>query len=98
MYRRFGDEIIDKMSINNAKLQDFPTKGKIEVGMDADLGLFKEDDQMRINENHGKCDYSIYEGLYSSGEFIHVLRRGEFILKNRKVNDSKGKLLNCGEK
>ena len=98
MYRRFGDEIIDKMSLNNAKLQDFPTKGKIEVGMDADLGFFKEDDQMRIKENHGKCDYSIYEGLYSAGEFIHVLRRGEFILKNRKVNDLKGKLLNCGEK
>ena len=98
MYRRFGEEIIDKMSINNAKLQDFPTKGKIEVGMDADLGLFKEDDQMRIKENHGRCDYSIYEGLYSAGEFIHVLRRGEFILKNRNIIDSKGKLLNCGEK
>ena len=98
MYRRFGDEIIDKMSINNAKLQDFPTKGEIKVGMDADLSLFKEDDQLRVSMNHGKCDYSIYEGLYCAGEFEHVLRRGSFILKDRKIIDSKGKLLNCGEK
>lgn len=98
MYRRFGDEIIDKMSINSAKLQDFPTKGQIKVGLDADLGLFKEDDQKLVSENHGKCDYSIYDGLYTSGEFRHVLRRGKFILKDRKIIDTKGKLLNCGEK
>ena len=98
MYRRFGEEIIDKMSINSAKLQDFPTKGEIKVGLDADLGLFKYDDQKLIKEIHGKCDYSIYDGLYSAGEFIDVLRRGQFILKDRKIIDSKGKLLNCGEK
>ena len=98
MYRRFGEEIIDKISINSAKLQDFPTKGEIKVGLDADLGLFKYDDQKLIKENHGKCDYSIYDGLYSAGEFIDVLRRGQFILKDRKIIDSKGKLLNCGEK
>ena len=98
MYRRFGDEIIDKMSINNARLQDFPTKGELKVGLDADVALFKEDMDAVVRENHGKCDYSIYDGLISSGEFIHVLRRGEFILKNRKIIDSKGKLLMCGEK
>lgn len=98
MYRRFGDEIIDKMSINSAKLQDFPTKGELKVGMDADIGVFKDNDELRVNENHGKCDYSIYDGLYTAGEFVHVLRRGQFILKDRKVIDTKGKLLNCGEK
>lgn len=97
MYRRFGDEIIDKMSINTAKIQDFPTKGELKVGMDADVSIFKEDDSMVINSNHGKCDYSIYEGLISAGEFVHVLRRGAFVLKDRKLIESKGKLLNCGE-
>ena len=98
MYRRFGDEIIEKMSINSAKLQDFPTKGELKVGMDADIGIFKDNDELRVNENHSKCDYSIYEGLYTAGEFVYVLRRGEFILSNRKIIDSKGKLINCGEK
>lgn len=97
MYRRFGDEIIDKMSINTAKIQDFPTKGELKVGMDADVSIFKDDDSMVINSNHGKCDYSIYEGLVSAGEFVHVLRRGVFVLKDRKLIESKGKLLNCGE-
>lgn len=97
MYRRFGDEIIDKMSINTAKIQDFPTKGELKVGMDADVSIFKDDDSMFINSNHGKCDYSIYEGLISAGEFVHVLRRGVFVLKDRKLIESKGKLLNCGE-
>jgi len=98
MYRRFGDEIIDKMSINTAKIQDFPTKGELKVGMDADVSIFKDDDSMVVNSNHGKCDYSIYEGLISGGEFVHVLRRGTFVLRNRKLLESKGKLLNCGEK
>lgn len=98
MYRRFGEPIINKMSINTAKIQDFVNKGEIKVGYDADLALFKDDDQIRIKENHGKCDYSIYEGLYGAGEFVDVIRRGTFILKNRKIIDSKGKLINCGER
>lgn len=97
MYRRFGDEIIDKMSINTARIQDFPTKGEIKVGLDADLAIFNEDDSVIENENHGKCDYSIYDGLISSGQFIHVIRRGTFVLKDRKIIESQGKLLNCGE-
>ena len=97
MYRRFGDEIIDKMSINTAKIQDFPSKGELKIGMDADVSIFREDDSMVINSNHGKCDYSIYEGLLSAGEFVHVLRRGVFVLKGKKLIESKGKLLNCGE-
>ena len=98
MYRRFGEPIINKMSINTAKIQDFVNKGEIKVDYDADLSLFKDNDQIRIKENHGKCDYSIYEGLYGAGEFIDVIRRGTFILKNRKIIDSKGKLINCGER
>ena len=98
MHRRFGDEIIDKMSRNTAKIQDFVNKGEIKVGVNADLGLYKENDLLKVSENHGKCDYSIYDGLFVSGEYIHVIRRGEFILRDRKIIDSKGKLINCGVK
>jgi len=98
MYRRFGDKIIDKMTINSAKLQDFPTKGKLEVGYDADIVLFKEQDDFFENENHGKCDYSIYDGVIGSGQFISTLVRGKYVLKNRVVVPHVGKNLNCGEK
>lgn len=98
MYRRFGDEIIDKMSINSAKLQDFPTKGQIKVGLDADLAFFKEDENHVVRENHGTCDYSIYRGLYGAGEFVHTMIRGVFVLKDRKIIPHKGKEIVCGER
>lgn len=97
MYRRFGDEIIDKMSFNSAKIQDFPTKGEIRVGMDADLSVFLEKEDYFENENHGTCDYSIYDGILGSGEFETVLVRGQYVLKNRKIVPHQGKNLNCGE-
>ena len=97
MYRRFGDEIIDKMSKNTAFLQDFPSKGELEVGKDADISIFHEIDDYFEKENHGTCDYSIYDGVIGSGEFEHVLVRGEFVLKDRRIVPHKGKEIICGE-
>lgn len=97
MYRRFGDEIINKMSINSAKVQDFPTKGEIKVGLDADIAIFNEIDDYFERENHGTCDYSIYNGILGAGEFETVLVRGAYVLKNRKLIPHSGKNLNCGE-
>lgn len=97
MYRRFGDEIIDKMSFNSAKVQDFPTKGEIKVGLDADLSIFQEKDDYFEKENHGTCDYSIYDGILGAGEFETVLVRGKYVLKNREIVAHTGKNLICGE-
>ena len=98
MYRRFGDEIIEKMSKNTGILQDFPTKGELEVGKDADISIFQEINDYFEKENHGTCDYSIYDGVLGAGEFKHVLVRGEFVLKNRVVVPHSGKEIICGEK
>ena len=97
MYRRFGDEIIDKMSKNTGILQDFPTKGTLEVGKDADISIFEEIDDYFEKENHGTCDYSIYDGIIGAGEFKHVLVRGKFVLKDRKIIPHEGKEIICGE-
>lgn len=98
MYRRFGDEIIEKMSKNTGIIQDFPTKGELEVGKDADISIFQEINDYLEKENHGTCDYSIYDGVLGAGEFKHVLVRGEFVLKNRVVVPHSGKEIICGEK
>lgn len=98
MYRRFGDEIIEKMSKNTGILQDFPTKGELEVGKDADISIFQEINDYFEKENHGTCDYSIYDGVLGAGEFKYVLVRGKFILKNRLVVPHSGKEIICGEK
>ena len=98
MYKRFGDEIIDKMSKNTGILQDFPTKGELEVGKDADISIYKEVPDFFEKENHGTCDYSIYDGVLGSGEFEHVLVRGQFVLKDRKIVPHIGKEIICGVK
>ena len=97
MYRRFGDEIIDKMSKNTGILQDFPNKGELEVGKDADISIFQEMPDYFEKENHGTCDYSIYDGVIGAGEFKHVLVRGKFVLKDRKIVPHQGKEIICGE-
>ena len=97
MYRRFGNEIINKMSKNTGILQDFPTKGELEVGKDADISIFQEIDDYFEKENHGTCDYSIYDGIIGAGEFKHVLVRGKFVLKDRKIIPHEGKEIICGE-
>ena len=98
MYRRFGDEIIEKMSKNTGILQDFPTKGELEVGKDADISVFEEINDYFEKENHGTCDYSIYDGVIGAGEFKHVLVRGQFVLRNREIVPHCGKEIICGEK
>jgi len=98
LYKRFGDEIIEKMSKNTGILQDFPTKGELEVGKDADISMFKEMSDYIEKENHGTCDYSIYDGILGSGEFMHVLVRGQYVLRDRKIVPQSGKEIICGVK
>ena len=98
LYKRFGDEIIEKMSKNTGILQDFPTKGELEVGKDADISIFKEIPDYLEKENHGTCDYSIYDGVLGSGEFMHVIIRGQYVLKDRKIVPHSGKEIICGVK
>ena len=98
MYRRFGEKVIDKMSKNVAEIENFPSKGSLKVGLDADLAIFKENQNYFIKDSHGKCDYSIYKNVLGSGEFIHTLVRGQFVLKNREIISHQGKEIVCGEK
>ena len=98
MYKRFEEKVIDKMSKNVAMIEDFPAKGELKVGKDADIAVFKDIFNYREQKGHGKCDYSIYEGVLGSGEFIHTLVRGEFVLKDRKIIPHEGKEIICGEK
>ena len=98
MYRRFGEKVIDKMSKNVAQIEGFKDKGELKVGFDADISVFKEDEDYLIKESHGKCDYTIYKNILASGEFVHTLVRGEFVLRNRMIMPHIGKEIKCLEK
>ena len=95
MHKLFGDKIIDKMSKNLADLEGFNQKGRIQVGKDADLAFIKEVDEYPIGKPHGKCDYSIYEGIKVKEKIVHTMLRGKFILKDEVFLGGKGELINC---
>ena len=95
MHKLFGDQIIDKMTKNIADLEGFSQKGRIIEGKDADLAFIKEVDEYPIGKPHGKCDYSIYEGIKVKEKIVHTMLRGQFILKDEVFLGGKGELINC---
>jgi len=91
MYELFKEKCIDKMSKNIASLYpETNDRGKIEVGMLASLGIYELYDNF-IDDFHGATDYNLYENFKRSGRFLHVLNRGEFVIKNQKFVKPAGK-------
>lgn len=91
----FGDQIIDKMSKNVAKLEHLSSKGSIEVGKDADFAFIQQCPFYKIQKPHGRANYSIYEGLEVQEKIVHTMLRGRFILKDGQFIPSRGELINC---
>lgn len=96
MYQLFGDQIIDKMTVNVAKAHKlFPKKGIIAEGSDADLFIYHLS-PTTIKKTHGFADYNIYKGIKVKGEVKSTISNGVFIVKNGKFFNKKGNLLNKG--
>ncbi len=86
MYHLFGEEIIDKFTINPAKIHNlYPKKGVIQKDSDADFVIFSPDKTLMIDSGHSRTDYSPYEDMLINGLIESTVRRGEFIVKNRKL-------------
>ena len=90
----FGDEVIEKMSKNVAKIQGFANKGEIKVGNCADLFILNGSNQY-IGKPHGAVDYSIYEHILVNTTVESTIIRGEFALKKGKFLGHKGELISC---
>ena len=96
MYNLFGDEVIDKMTLNVAKAHRlYPQKGIITEGSDADIFVYHLQDG-KIYKNHGFTDHTIYKNLPVKGEVVTTISRGKFIVKNGLFVNRKGQLLNRG--
>ncbi|OLS31921.1 MAG: D-hydantoinase [Candidatus Heimdallarchaeota archaeon AB_125] len=90
MYHLFGKEIIDKFTINPAKIHElFPKKGVIQVSSDADFVIFDSSKTLFIDSGHSRSDYSPYENMITNGLIESVILRGEFVVRNRKLQDVK---------
>lgn len=91
MRHHLGDAVINKMTINVARIQGLVGKGEIKVGNDADLILFKPQPRSVILEQHGKADYSLYIGQPSHGQVLSTMVRGHFVIHNRVFLGGQGK-------
>ncbi len=60
----------------------FPRKGTIAVGSDADIVIFDPNEEwtIRADRNHGRIDYSLFEGHSVRGQVKKVFLRGECIV------------------
>lgn len=94
MHTIFGDDIIEKMTTNIAKIQKFADKGAIKVGNLADLAIFNGQ-KCGIGKPHGKVDYSIYEGIHADITVETTILRGKIIYNDGEFVPNKGRLINC---
>jgi dihydropyrimidinase len=95
MYHLFGDEVIDKFTINPARIHNlYPKKGIIEIGSDADFVIFDPEKVLFIDAGHSGTDYSPYENMITKGMIESTILRGEFLVKNRNfVGISRGQFI-----
>ena len=94
MYKMFGDQIINKMSKNLAKIERFAGKGEIKVGNFADFTIISGANQC-IGKPHGAVDYSIYEHIKVNTTVESTIVRGKFVLQKGKFVEQHGKYIRC---
>lgn len=65
-------------------------KGSIALGMDADFAIVDPKATWVLDKKHLKTSagYSIYEGMKFTGQVVHTVSRGEFVLRDRALVDA----------
>lgn len=85
MYNLFGAGIIDKYTINPAKIHNlYPMKGVIQVGSDADFVIFDPFKTHIIDAGHSQSDYTPYENIITRGLIETTVLRGKLLVKERR--------------
>lgn len=97
-YHRRGvplERIAQVTAGNAARVFGLTSKGRIQVGMDADLALVDLDWERTIGpELYGSSDYSIYDGMTLRGWPRYTLLRGTVMQENgRIVHEPVGRFL-----
>lgn len=80
MFSMFGEKIIDKYTINPAKLYNlYPQKGTLLPGADADIVIYAPNEIIK-SDNHSNCDYNLYTNL--KGSIESTISKGKFVIKD----------------
>ncbi|MBP1925773.1 dihydropyrimidinase [Sedimentibacter acidaminivorans] len=86
------NNLINKLSTKPAKIFGlFPTKGSIQIGMDGDIVILKQEEKIIKNENrHSAVDYTTYDGFKVNYVVETTIQRGNIIIQNEKMLANKG--------
>jgi dihydropyrimidinase len=76
-----------------ARIFGLPSKGRIEVGADADVVIFDPEQEVTISQRqqHMNVDYSLYEGKRVRGWPRTVISRGEVIVQDNHFTGTEGR-------
>lgn len=97
LYAKHGDAVLDKMTINPAKAHGlYPKKGILQVGSDADIVIYDPHDEYVINEDHSRCDYSVFQGIKVKGRIHTTISGGKIIVRDGEFLGGHGKYLKRG--
>jgi dihydropyrimidinase len=71
----------------------YPQKGTLAPGSDADIVIFDPDFEVTLSHEtlHQNVDYTPYEGFKLRGYPLHVLSRGEVVVRDRAFVGEKGR-------
>jgi dihydropyrimidinase len=86
------ERMVDLLSTTPAARFGLARKGSLEIGKDADIVIFDEDDWREIEAAtlHHTSDYTPYEGLPVRGVIRDVLVRGADVIRNGKFVGRRG--------
>ncbi|MDD3478170.1 MAG: amidohydrolase family protein [Candidatus Izemoplasmatales bacterium] len=92
MVTRFGENILDRMTSNPARIHGLTHKGQLQIGFDADLVVWHKDSHSFI-QRHSQSDYSIYDGIHVTPVIDQVYLRGELRVDGERWIQGHGRVL-----
>ncbi|MDD3860944.1 MAG: dihydropyrimidinase [Bacteroidales bacterium] len=80
---------VDICSTQPAKIFGLSHKGSIAVGQDADIVIWNPDfeNTISVKNHHQNCDLEIFEGFTTKGLAEIVIRNGEIVVEDGKMNN-----------
>lgn len=84
---------VDACCTRPAVVCGLPTKGRIQIGYDADLVVFDPHQELQLSHDvlHSDIDYSTYDGLTVRGLPLTTISRGEVIIEDRELVAAPGR-------
>jgi dihydropyrimidinase len=84
---------VDACCTRPALVCGLPTKGRIQVGYDADLVVFDPAQELTLSHEvlHSDIDYSTYDGVTLRGLPVTTISRGEVLVEERELVASPGR-------